>query len=107
VSVNFVGRIDPPAATRWRLAPEAAGREYGRRGTRPTVLDLVAWLEDECLVIDWHYDAVLLAARTIERCVACFDAAVRELAAAASEEPDVDASDGRPDADQRDGGPTS
>jgi non-ribosomal peptide synthase protein (TIGR01720 family) len=81
VSLNYLGRIDPPAGAGWCLAPESAGRELGRGGTRPTVLDVVAELTGGRLRIAWHYDAFLLAAATIERCAARFHAVLRELAA--------------------------
>jgi len=79
MSVNFVGRVDPPATSRWRLAAESTGPEHGRRGVRPTIVDLVARIQDERLVIDWHYDARLLAERTIADCLARFARALRDV----------------------------
>ncbi len=79
ISVNFLGRVDPPRALGFAIAPESPGREYGRRGTRPTVLDLVARLAEDRLIVDWHFDAVLLAPGVIDECADRFGASLREL----------------------------
>ncbi len=57
VSCNFLGRIDPPPWPGWRVAPESPGAEVGVRGTRPTTLDVVAYLTGSRMCVDWHYDA--------------------------------------------------
>ena len=41
ISINFLGRVDPPRSARWTIAPESPGREHGHRGTRRTILNVV------------------------------------------------------------------
>jgi non-ribosomal peptide synthase protein (TIGR01720 family) len=56
ISCNYLGRIDPPLGREWWPAPESAGREIGRRGTRPTALDVVGHLAADRLHVALHYD---------------------------------------------------
>jgi non-ribosomal peptide synthase protein (TIGR01720 family) len=92
VSMNYLGRIDPPADARWRPAREARGREVGVGGTRPTLVDVAAWITTGELRIEWAYDARLLRRTTLEELTTRFAAAVDELALAGRRRrPDVPA----------------
>jgi non-ribosomal peptide synthase protein (TIGR01720 family) len=61
ISFNFLGRVDPPEGTGWRVAREAPGREVGVRGPRPTTLDVTAHIADGRLHVVWAYDRVRYA----------------------------------------------
>jgi non-ribosomal peptide synthase protein (TIGR01720 family) len=80
VSLNFLGRVDPPGVAGWRRAPESPGSELAPRGTRPTVLDVVGQVEAERLQVAWYYDAVLLARALVEEHAAMFRRVLRTLA---------------------------
>ena len=80
VSLNFLGRVDPPRAAGWRRAPESPGPEVAPRGTRPTVLDVVGQIEAERLQVAWYYDALLLARALVEEHVETFRRVLRTLA---------------------------
>src|SRR5262249_27325630 len=75
VSFNYLGHCDLPVVTGWRLAPERTGSEVGRRGTRPTLLDVTVLVRDGRLQVAWDYDGRLLARTIIE------DLATRTLVA--------------------------
>jgi hypothetical protein len=80
ISVNFLGRVDPPRGVGFTLAPESPGRAHGWRGTRPTTLDLVARLTGDRLVVEWHYDTGVLARGAIDDCAGRFRATLGDLA---------------------------
>ncbi|MEO6027332.1 MAG: condensation domain-containing protein, partial [Candidatus Binatia bacterium] len=67
VSFNYLGHLSAPGAAGWRSAPEAPGREVGRRGTRPTILDVTAQVVDGQLSVLWDYDRTLLARTIVDR----------------------------------------
>jgi non-ribosomal peptide synthase protein (TIGR01720 family) len=80
VSCNYLGRVDPPLGRDWSVAPESAGREVGRRGTRPTTLDVVGSLAAERLHIAWHYDRARYRSADVAIFADHMLAALRELA---------------------------
>jgi non-ribosomal peptide synthase protein (TIGR01720 family) len=82
VSCNYLGRIDPPLGSGWSIAPESAGREIGRGGTRPTALDVVAHLAAERLHVAWHYDGARHRRTTMAACADRLLEVMRELAQA-------------------------
>ena len=80
ISLNYLGRLDPPADVRWRPARESAGRDVGVRGTRPTRVDVTAHVADGRLHVDWAYDARSLARGFVERLAAEFAGVLGALA---------------------------
>ncbi len=66
ISVNYLGRVDPPEGAGWRLAREAPGREVGVAGARPTLLDVTAHLLGGRLHVAFAYDRVRCARAAME-----------------------------------------
>jgi non-ribosomal peptide synthase protein (TIGR01720 family) len=82
VSFNYLGCTDRSVRAGWRLARESCGREFGRGGCRPTILDVTGYVTNGALHVDWAYGSTLHRPATIERLAnRCLDC-LREWVAA-------------------------
>jgi len=81
LTFNYLGQLDRGDAGAWRLAREAQGASRAPGSPRRAWFEVVAKVQDDCLVIDWHYSENLHGAAEVQAIAQRYQAALEGLIA--------------------------
>ncbi|MBI2824764.1 MAG: amino acid adenylation domain-containing protein [Planctomycetia bacterium] len=81
ICFNFLGQLDHalPADATFTWAGESCGPDYGPRAARRHLWEIIAYVRDASLFVEWRYDADSHRPRTIEQLAAAYTVALRSL----------------------------
>ncbi len=87
VLFNYLGQFDAVVAgSSWlRFAGESAGPWRSSRAHRTHPLEVIAWVRDGALEVQWHHDAEALLPEAVDRVAQAMRRALRDLVATVDE----------------------